>query len=163
MNAKPDPPKRLLDQLRECIRYKHYSLRTEQAYVYWTRFFIRWSGMRHPREQGAKEVTGFLAMLANERKVSVSTHNQALSALLFLYREALGVSLPWLDEIQRPTRPPRIPSVLTVPEVSALLVRMDAMPVPLPLMARLLYGTGMRLGPVHTMPASANGVKAEPI
>ncbi len=145
MNQSNDPPKRLLDQLRECIRYKHYSLRTEQAYVYWTRFFIRWSGMRHPREQGAKEVTGFLAMLANERKVSVSTHNQALSALLFLYREVLGVGLPWLNEIQRPTRPPRIPSVLTVAEVSNLLLCIDAMPVPLPLMARLLYGTGMRL------------------
>ena len=86
---------RLLDQLRERIRYLHYSLSTEKAYVHWVRFFIRWHGqggvMRHPRDMGAAEVQAFLNMLANERQVSPSTHNQALSALLFLYREVMAV------------------------------------------------------------------------
>jgi integron integrase len=136
----------LLDQLREVLRYKHYSLRTEQAYLYWVRFFVRWHGrdgqMRHPRDMGAGELRAFLGMLANERKVSVSTHNQALSALLFLYREVLHINLPWLDDLQRPTRPKRIPSVLTQAEVSALLGAMDGTTE---LLAKLLYGTGMRL------------------
>jgi integron integrase len=138
--------KRLLEQVSEVIRYKHYSLKTEQAYVYWVRFFVRWCGrggqMRHPRDMGALEVTQFLTMLANERRVSVSTHNQALSSLLFLYREVLGLDLPWLTELQRPTRPRRIPSVLTTVEVGALLGALDG---EMALLARLLYGTGMRL------------------
>ena len=100
---------RLLDQVRERIRYAHYSLKTEKAYHYWIRFFILWSatqpgGMRHPREMGVADVETFLSMLANERKVSASTHNQALSALLFLYREVLGIDLPWLNNIGRPQR-----------------------------------------------------------
>jgi site-specific recombinase XerD len=132
---------RLLDQLREVLRYKHYSLRTEEAYLYWVKFFVRWHGrngqVRHPRELGASEVQQFLSMLTTERNVSVSTHNQALSALLFLYREVLGVQLPWLDDVQRPTRPRRIPSVSTVAEVTALLGAMTGV--------ELLYGTGMRL------------------
>ena len=134
--------KRLLEQVSEVIRYKHYSLKTEQAYLYWVRFFVRWHGrdgkMRHPRDMGGAEVTAFLTMLANERRVSVSTHNQALSALLFLYREVLAIDLPWLTEVQRPTRPRRIPSVLTKAEVASLLGAMA-------LLAKLLYGTGMRL------------------
>ena len=81
--------------------------------------------MRHPREMGAAEVTQFLSMLANERRVSVSTQNQAPSALLFLYRDVLGVDLPWLAELRRPSRPPRIPSVLTQSEVAALLGAME--------------------------------------
>ncbi len=135
---------RLLDQLRERIRYLHYSLSTEKLYVHWVRFFIRWHGLKHPREMGATEIEAFLAMLANERRVSASTHNQALSALLFLYREVLGVDLPWLNGIQRPSVPKRIPSVLTTAEVSSLLA---ALPPddPATLVARLLYGTGMRL------------------
>lgn len=104
--------KRLLEQVREVLRYKHYSLKTEQAYLYWIRFFVRWHGrdgpMQHPRCMGGAEVTQFLTMLANERSVSVSTHNQALSALLFLYRQVLAIDLPWLTEVQRPTRPRRI-------------------------------------------------------
>ena len=120
----PQSP-RLPDQLREVLRYKHYSLRTEEAYVYWVRFFVRWQGRkgvaRHPRTMGAQEVQQFLAMLSTQRHVSVSTHNQALSALLFLYREVLGVQLPWLDEVSRPTRPRSIPSVLTTNDVAALL------------------------------------------
>ena len=133
---------RLLDQVRERIRYLHYSLSTEKLYVYWVRFFIRWHGLKHPRDMGAKEVEDFLTMLATERKVSASTHNQALSALLFLYREVLGVNLPWLDNINRPTRARRIPSVLTKDEVAGLLAVLEGETA---LLARLLYGTGMRL------------------
>lgn len=146
---KPDAPPlhsiRLLDQLRERIRYMHYSLSTEQVYVYWVRFFIRWSGrggtMQHPRDIGAPGVEAFLTMLATERKVSASTHNQALSALLFLYRHVLNVDLPWLNDVNRPTQKRRIPSVLTKDEVAGLLAHMEG---PTALMARLLYGTGMR-------------------
>jgi integron integrase len=133
---------RLLDQLRERVRYLHYSLRTEKAYVYWVRMFVRWSGLRHPRELGAREVEAFLTMLAAERRVSSSTHNQALSALLFLYKEVLGTELAWMDGLQRPAYTRRIPTVLTRDEVSALLGEMDE---PVSLIARLLYGTGMRL------------------
>ena len=133
---------RLLDQIRERIRYKHYSLRTEQAYVQWVRMFVKWHGLRHPRDMGRDEIEAFLAMLANERRVAASTHNQALSALLFLYREVLGVDLPWLDGVQRPRTPKRIPSVLTVAEVAVVLA---ALPPDMALLARLLYGTGMRL------------------
>jgi integron integrase len=125
----------------------HYSLKTEKAYLYWIRFFIRWSatqsgGMRHPRELVVADVEAFLSMLANERKVSASTHNQALSALLFLYREVLGIDLPWLNNIGRPQQTKRIPSVLTKDEVAGLLAQMDGVTA---LLARLLYGTGMRL------------------
>ncbi|MES2950964.1 MAG: integron integrase [Pseudomonadota bacterium] len=137
---------RVLDQLRERIRYMHYSLSTEQVYVYWVRFFIRWSArcgqMRHPRELGAPDVEAFLSMLATERKVSASTHNQALSAVLFLYREVLCIDLPWLDNINRPAQKRRIPSVLTRDEVAGLLAHMEGQTA---LLARLLYGTGMRL------------------
>lgn len=144
-NDEVGPPSRgprLLDKLRERLRYLHYSLRTEQTYVYWARWFIRWHGLRHPRDMGKPEVEAFLAMLANERKVSPSTHRQALSALLFLYKEVLGQSLPWLDEIGRPVPKRRVPVVLTVPEVQRLL---DLMEGETALLARLLYGTGMRL------------------
>lgn len=138
---------RLLDQVSERIRYMHYSLKTEKAYLYWVRFFIRWSatqpgGMRHPRDMGVADVEAFLSMMANERKVSASTHNQALSALLFLYREVLNIDLPWLNNIGRPQQAKRIPSVLTKDEVAGLLAQMDGITA---LLARLLYGTGMRL------------------
>src|SRR6188508_1106657 len=93
---------RLLDALRERLGYMHYSLRTEEAYVYWARGFVRWAeGRRHPREIGAAEVQAFLSMLANERRVAAATHRQALSALLFLYREALGIDMPWLQQLGR--------------------------------------------------------------
>jgi len=114
---------RLLDQVRERIQYMHYSLKTEKAYLYWARFFIRWSatqpgGMRYPRDMGVQDVEAFLSMMANERKVSASTHNQALSAVLFLYREVLSIDLPWLNNIGRPQQSKRIPSVLTKDEVA---------------------------------------------
>ena len=137
---------RLLDQVRERIRYLHYSLSTEKTYLYWIRFFIRWHGrsgtMTHPRDMGAKQVEAFLRMLATERKVSASTHNQALSALLFMYREVLEEDLPWLTGINRPAQVRRIPSVLTKDEVALLLAAMEGVTA---LLARLLYGTGMRL------------------
>ena len=120
---------RLLDQLRERIRYLHYSLNTEKAYLHWVRFYVRWHGrngeMRHPRDMGTAEVEAFLNMLANERKVSASTHNQALSAILFLYREVLGIDLPWLDGVNRPAQKRRIPSVLTKEDVSTLFQFLD--------------------------------------
>ena len=105
-------PPRLLDVLRQRLRYLHYSLRTEDAYVHWVRHFVRWAGARHPREMGAAEVEGFLTMLANERRVSVSTHRQALSALLFLYKQVLGCDLGWLDGMTRAKRPVRLPTML---------------------------------------------------
>jgi site-specific recombinase XerD len=132
---------RLLDQVRERIRYKHYSLRTEQTYVYWIRFYVRWSGLRHTRDMGAPEIEAFLSMLATQRKASAS-HNQALSSLLFLYREVLAVDLPWLTNIARPSTPKRIPSVLTRDEVAAVLAGLQP---EVALIGRLLYGTGMRL------------------
>ena len=149
-HTNPDPniphALRLLDQLREVLRYKHYSLRTEQVYVYWVHFYVRWHGrdgtMRHPKCMAANELRAFLTMLATERNVSVSTHNQALSALLFLYREVLGISLPWLLDLKRPGRARRIPAVLTQAEVAALLGALDGDSA---LLAKLLYGTGMRL------------------
>ena len=137
---------RLLDQVRERIRYLHYSLQTEKAYLHWVRFFIRWHGrggaMRHPRDMGAAEVEAFLTMLATERQVSSSTHNQALSALLFLYREVLSINLPWLNGLNRPAQKKRIPSVLTREEVVMLFQCLEG---EMALLAKLLYGTGMRL------------------
>ena len=98
---------RLLDQVKERIRYLHCSLSTEKTYLYWIRFYVRWHGRNgtrtHPRDMGAKQVEAFLTMLASERKVSASTHKQALSALLFLYRQVLEEDLPWLTDINRPT------------------------------------------------------------
>jgi integron integrase len=137
---------RLLDQVREVIRGKHYSARTEQAYLYWVRLYVRWHGragyMRHPKEMGQVDVKSFLNMLATEKQVATSTHNQALSALLFLYREVLGQDLPWLDSLTRPRRSARVPCVLTPAEVSAVLAELRG---EVALLARLLYGTGMRL------------------
>ncbi len=120
----PLPPLRsvkVLDQLRERIRYLHYSLRTEQAYVHWVRAFIRFHGVRHPATLGSSEVEAFLSWLANERKVSVSTHRQALAALLFFYGKVLCTDLPWLQEIGRPRPSRRLPVVLTPDEVVRIL------------------------------------------
>jgi integron integrase len=137
---------RLLDQVRERIRYMHYSLSTEKTYLHWVKFFVRWHGrngvMHHPREMAGPEIEAFLTMLATERKVSASTHNQALSAVLFLYREVLDIDLPWLDGINRPAQNRRIPSVLTKDEVAGVLANMEGVTA---LLAQLLYGTGMRL------------------
>lgn len=139
--AKPKPPK-LLDQVRERLRLKHYSIRTESQYVQWIRRFILFHRKRHPRDMGASEVEAFLTHLAVEGNVAASTQNQALSALLFLYREVLNSKLPWMNEMVRAKRPARLPVVLTQAEVQAVLSRMQGVPL---LLAQLLYGTGMRL------------------
>jgi integrase len=133
---------RLLDQLRERIRYLHYSRSTEDIYVYWPRAFIRFHGLRHPREMGGAEVEAFLTWLADERQVASATHKQALSALLFLYTKVLELSLPWVDQIERPRVRRRLPVVLSREEVSAVL---GGMAGELGLLARLIDGTGMRI------------------
>jgi integron integrase len=136
------PSRRLLDQLRDRLRYLHYSIRTEEAYVHWVRAFVRFQGLRHPREMGADEVQAFLLWLAVERHVSVSTHRQALSALLFLYRHVFGQNLPWMDAMERPQRKPRLPVVLAAAEVRAILALLEGTHA---VLAQLLYGTGMRI------------------
>lgn len=140
--ANSAPPPKLLDQVRSAIRTRHYSIRTEDAYVHWIRAFIRFSGLRHPRDMGAREVTAYLSHLATERDVAAATQQQALSALLFLYRHVLEKDLPWLDDLVRPKKPARLPTVLNPDEVARLLDSIGPRHV---LMARLLYGTGMRL------------------
>ena len=136
-----NPPK-LLEQVRDRIRVKHYSIRTETQYVQWVKRFILFNGKRHPKDMGAPEVEAFLTHLAVEGNVAAATQNQALSALLFLYREVLGIDLPWLDNVTHAKRPQRMPVVLTRDEVHVVLDRMTGT---YGLMARLLYGTGMRL------------------
>jgi integron integrase len=133
---------RLLDRVREAIRTRHYSIRTEEAYVRWTREYILFSGKRHPGELGAKEVSAFISHLAVGRRVAASTQTQALSALLFLYREVLAQPIEWVDDIERAKRPRRLPVVFTREEVRALLGRLRGEAW---LMASLLYGSGLRL------------------
>lgn len=130
---------RLLDQLRTAIRYKHYSYATEKAYVYWARFYIRFNNLQHPANMGATHVEAFLKFLSTRRNVSSSTHNQALSALLFLYREVLKQDLPWLNEVSRPAKPKRLPVVLTRQEVNNLFTNLEGTHL---LLAKLLYGKG---------------------
>jgi integron integrase len=147
--ADQNPP-RLLDLLRQQTRLLHYSLRTEEAYVHWVRAFIRFHGLRHPSDMAQGEVEAFLTWLASERQVAPGTHRQALSALLFLYQKVLRQSLPWMGEIGRPRSERRLPVVLSMAEVSAVLAQLDDAPigrqhVPCGLLGRLLYGTGMRL------------------
>lgn len=133
---------RLMDVVRRKIRAKHYSIRTEQAYTSWIRRYILANGCRHPREMGGVEVEDFLSRLAVEGQVAASTQNQALSALLFLYRDVLRVDLPWMESVLRAKRPRRLPTVLSVDEVQRLLSMMEGRPR---VLASLLYGTGMRL------------------
>jgi integron integrase len=137
----PRKPK-LLDQVREVLRRKHYSIRTEQAYVDWIKRFIFFHEKRHPVQMGESEVTAFLSHLASARNVAVSTQNQALSALLFLYGEVLGRDLGFLDGIERPQRTPRVPVVFTRDEVQRVLAQLEG---DFGLMAELLYGSGLRL------------------
>jgi integron integrase len=133
---------RLLDQLRECIRFLHYSQRTEEAYVYWCRAFIRFHRLQHPKELDAHAVESFLSWLADDRGVASSTHRQALSALLFLYGKVLGMQLPWMQEIGRPRAMRRIPVVLTQNELARIFALLDGEQR---LLAQLLYGTGLRI------------------
>jgi integron integrase len=145
MNA-PDAagPKKslLLDRVRDKIRLKHFSIRTETAYVDWVRRFVVFHHRRHPRELGPEHVEAFLSHLAVQRNAAASTQNQAKSALLFLYKEVLGSELPWLDNVETAKRPQRLPVVLTRTEVDAVLSRMHGTNG---LIARLLYGSGLRI------------------
>ena len=136
------PPK-LLDQVRDRLRLKHYSLRTEQAHIGWIKRYIIFHDKRHPAEMGKLELESFLTSLAVHRNVSASTQTQALSALLFLYKEVLALEFPWLEEVTRAKKPVRLPTVLTADEVKLLLKYLDD-PL-MDLIVRLLYGTGMRL------------------
>jgi len=165
----PTPP-RLLDLLRQQIRYMHYSLRTEEAYVHWVRAYIRYHGLRHPAELSGGDVEAFLTWLAAERQVAPATHKQALSALLFLYQKVLRLSVPWIAEIGRPQRQERLPVVLSHDEIARVFAALQALSAARdkaaalvqrgrnadgdddtaagsahPLLAQLLYGTGMRL------------------
>lgn len=140
-NPSTNPPK-LLDQVRDKIRLKHYSIRTEQAYTDWIKRFILYFDKRHPRDMGASEVERFLTHLAVEAKVAASTQNQAKAALLFLYKEVLAIELPWLDNVEQAKAPKRLPVVLNRDEIHAILLRLSGTPH---LIASLLYGTGMRI------------------
>ena len=133
---------RLLDEVRSALRVKHYSIRTEEAYIQWIKRFIYFHNKKHPAEMGEAEISAFLTYLAVTKNVTASTQNQALSALLFLYKQVLGTELAWLDDVTRAKRPSRLPTVLPKEQVLQLL---DAMNGTNGLIARLLYGTGMRL------------------
>jgi len=140
LRATPAP--RLSERARNFMRLRHFSPRTEQAYLGWMRRHHEFHGRRNPAELGFEHVTAFLNALATRGHVVASTQNQALAALLFLYREILGIQLPWLDDLVHSKPPSRLPVVLTPDEVRAVLARMEAEPR---LMATLLYGCGLRL------------------
>ena len=133
---------RLLEQVHDAIRRLHYSRRTEETYVHWIKRFVYWGGRRHPASLGESEVTAFLSHLATERNVAAATQNQALAALLFLYKQVLGRELGWFDDLVRAKRPVRLPVVLTRGEVKALLAQLRGAHW---LMASILYGAGLRL------------------
>jgi integron integrase len=138
----------LFEVAREKIRTQHLALRTEQAYLQWMRRYVKYHGRRHPRDMGAAEVEGFLTHLAVDGKVGASTQNQALQALLFLYRRVLDVELPWLDNVTRASQPRRLPVVLSTAEVRAVLAELEGMCW---LIASLLYGSGLRLMEAHRL------------
>ena len=133
---------RLLDRVRAEIRTRHYSYRTEQAYIHWIVRFIRFHGLRHPESMGKRELEAFLSHLAVDRNVAASTQNLALSAILFLYRHVLEIELPWLDDVVRAKRPARLPVVLTIDEVTRML---SLLRPPHDLVVQLLYGSGLRI------------------
>lgn len=138
----PDKPKKLLEQMRDVMRLKHYSLRTERTYCDWVERFIRFHGKRHPRQLGNAEVTEFLTHLARDGDVAASTQNQALSALLFLYKQVLKEEIGWLDGVERAKKPLRVPVVLSRDEVHKVFAHLHGTSK---LMAGLLYGSGLRL------------------
>ena len=141
-NTSSNSAPKLLDQVRGKIRLKHYSIRTEQAYLDWIKRFILHFDKQHPKNLGAADVETYLTYLAVEGKVAASTQNQAKSALLFLYRQVLEIELPWLDNIEQAKAPKRLPVVMTRAEVQAVLSRLEGTHW---LVANLLYGTGMRI------------------
>jgi integron integrase len=134
-------PKKLLEQMRDVLRLKHYSLRTERCYCDWVKRFVRFHGLRHPREMGAAEIGTFLTHLARD-DVAASTQNQALSAILFLYQQVLKRQVDWIDDVERAKRPKRLPVVLTPDEIHKIFSHLHGMAR---LMAGLLYGSGLRL------------------
>jgi len=138
----PSDPPRLLARVRDKIRLKHYSIRTEQAYVDWIKRFILFHGKRHPATLGAVEVETFLTDLAVARHVAAPTQNQAKSALLFLYKEVLDIDLPWLERVESARTSHRLPVVLSREEVAQVLARLRGVHA---LIGQLLYGTGMRV------------------
>ena len=138
----PNPKLRLREQLREVMRFKQFSRRTDEAYWIYIRQFILFHGKRHPREMGKAEVEAFLSHLTTAKNVAVSTQNQALNALVFLYREVLHQPFDQLGTVERPLRRPKVPVVLSQAETTRLLEAMEGTPG---LIARLLYGTGLRL------------------
>jgi integron integrase len=133
---------KLLEQVRDVIRRKHYSLRTEQAYIDWIKRFIIYHGKRHPGQMAEEEVAEFLTHLARDLNVAAATQNQALSALLFLYKEVLKHEIGWLEKVERAKKPPKLPVVLSRGEVKQIFVHLQGVPK---LMAGLLYGSGLRL------------------
>ncbi len=137
----PQPGKRLMVRVHERLRVKHYSLKTEQVYVFWIKQFLHHHDLRHPQTMGDQEVTAFLNHLATDRKVSAATQNLALAAILFLYRQVLGQQLPWLNDVIRAKRTRRVPVVLTQTEVRAILDQMTGI---YQLIVSLLYGSGLR-------------------
>ncbi len=137
-----DKPKKLLDRVRDVMRVKHYSLRTEVTYCDWIERFIRFHGKRHPSDMREAEVAKFLTHLAVNGNVAASTQNQALSALLFLYKQVLEQDIGWLESVERAKKPVRLPVVLTNDEVHKIFAHLQGAPR---LMAGLLYGSGLRL------------------
>ncbi len=135
-------PPGLLEVARDKMRLRHLALRTEQAYLQWIRRYVQFHQRRHPRDLGAADVEQFLTHLAVTRKVSASTQSQALQALLFLYRNVLGIALPWLDNVTRANRPKRLPVVLTRAEVRSVLAALDGRSL---LIGQLLYLSGLRV------------------
>jgi integron integrase len=140
--AAPQNKPKLLDQVRDVIRRKHFSIRTEQSYVDWIRRFILFHNKRHPRDMAEAEVTQFLTHLARDGRVAASTQNQALSALLFLYKQVLKQEIGWLEGVERAKPSARLPVVLTRDEVHKIFAHLHGTPR---LMAGLLYGSGLRL------------------
>ena len=132
----------LLEQVRDRIQTLHYSIRTEQSYISWIKRFIIFNNKKHPKDMGKIQIEAFLTYLAVKRNVSAGTQNQALNAILFLYRQVLNIDLPWLEDVTRAKKPTRLPVVLTVTEVQLVLSSLDGTRA---LVAQLLYGTGMRL------------------
>jgi integrase len=142
MTSSSQPPRKLLDQLRDCLRVQHYSTRTEQSYVEWARRYILFHQKRHPKDMGADEVRAYLTHLAVDKNITASTQNVALSALLFLYRDVLKIDLPAIDHIEYARHSRRVPVVFTRAEVKAILSKLTGTPH---LVAGLLYGAGLRL------------------
>jgi len=141
MTTSPQPPK-LLARVRDRLRALHYSYRTEQSYVAWIKRFILFHGKRHPGSMGKSEVELFLTHLATHRHVSASTQNQALSAILFLYKQVLQIDIGWIEDVIRAKQPQRVPVVMTTDEVALVMQRLKGLNW---LMAMLMYGTGLRV------------------